>query len=335
MSNDHEAQRSIQLSISGLPDNQAVDLGEAFRLAIFEFGNTLDLRRLTQIIITGDFAGTIAELSERLGSAISYTQEEYGTAGAKLISLPSGEDFEMVLVFTAQIVEDLILKEETPEAQEKVLTAIHSLHHELCHVHDSNKRADVVPVLATKGIALAGKAVVLFPLAEACWSEYFANYLSSGTATTDAISTQSLLFRDALTRAKAAVDQEILAYRLHADIHRLMGMVRRHGEWLPKMAAYLIGFVHGTNNSLASLSPESAETLSGSYFEETWNELAAALAQMREGYVSEWTEDLTVYDGLYAAIERYYATLGMILSTAENGHCHIDIPLRPETTPAN
>lgn len=287
---------------------------------------------MDRVIVTGDFAGTIKELSEQLGPgrAITYTQEEYGHAGAKLVFLPSGNDFAMVLVFSAQMVEDLTLKQETPEEKERVLTAIHSLNHEFVHVHDTNMKVDAfsLPVLSR---VPQGKEAVIFPLAEACWSEYIANYFSSGTATSSAMGQMAEMFQGAVKQTKLTINKEILSYRRHADLDKLMGLFRRHGEWLPKVASYLIGYVHGSNKSLAELSPHSAESLSGSYFEETWCEMSEALERMREGYPHQWTS-LAVYDGLAAALDRYYAKMGLNLSTMENGRCYVNIPFRPETT---
>jgi hypothetical protein len=74
------------------------------------------------------------------------------------------------------------------------------------------------------------------------------------------------------------------------------------------------------------------ETLSGSEFKSTWVTIHMALKSMLKMYPDNW-KDLSVYDDLALALENYYADMGLILSTTEDGRAYVDIPFRPETTP--
>lgn len=84
--------------------------------------------------------------------------------------------------------------------------------------------------------------------------------------------------------------------------------------------------------SLDKLSAETSERLSGSYFESTWAAMHEALKEMRQRYPHDW-QDLSIYDGLAAALERYYAEMGLVLSTTDDGQTYVDVPFTPETTP--
>ncbi len=88
----------------------------------------------------------------------------------------------------------------------------------------------------------------------------------------------------------------------------------------------------GLNVSLEELSAETSGRLSGSYFEPTWNAMHVTLRQMRQRYPDDW-QDLSIYDGLAAVLESYYAEMGLVLSTTGDGQIYVDVPLTPETTP--
>lgn len=115
------------------------------------------------------------------------------------------------------------------------------------------------------------------PLAEACWSEYVANRLSSATANHTAVEAMTSTFADALLRTKADIDSEIRSYRYHADLDRLMSLFQRHGEFLVRSACYVLGYIDGLNKPIEVLSADAAEALTDSYFEKTWLAVQEAL----------------------------------------------------------
>lgn len=168
------------------------------------------------------------------------------------------------------------------------------------------------------------------PLAEACWSEYVANRLSSATANHTAVEAMTSTFADALLRTKADIDSEIRSYRYHADLDRLMSLFQRHGEFLVRSACYVLGYIDGLNKPIEVLSADAAEALTDSYFEKTWLAVQEALREMYLRYPKHW-KDLTVYDGLAHAIEEYYDMMGLVLSTTDDGRAYVSVPFRPGT----
>lgn len=305
-------------------------------------GGGLDLRRMHRIIVAEDFAEELAELSAATasGEPITHTDEEYAVAVAKVMILPRGEDYEIVPVISAHYALALLspgdadedVEEDTEFSSSELFDIVlHGLHHELCHVHDYNKAIDAFGTLMLSPY-YTGKDVYLYPLAEACWSEYIADFLSSPTADAVWLGLMTNNFGNAIVRTKPQIDSEILAYRHHGDLGRLLDVFQRHGVFLAKSAAYILGYVDGLNTSLGDLSAETSERLAGSYFESTWNAMHESLREMRQRYPNDW-RDPSVYDGLAVALERYYAEMGLILSTTGDGQTYVDIPFRPETTP--
>lgn len=329
-------ENDLQIIVKGLSEDIGCAIGNAVATAVRTFkeaDNDLDFRRMHRIVVTADFAGELSELSAATvsGNTITHTNEDYAVAVAKVLILPRDEEFEIIPVVNANIA--AALAQEDPENfdKERFRSALHFLHHELCHVHDDNKKIDALKshMLSTR---YTGKDMYIRPLAEVCWSEYIATLLSSSTAGERDIEGITESFTEAIIRTKPEIDKEIISYRYHADLLKLLSAFGRHGEFLAKAAAYTLGYVDGLGKSLADLSNEAAETLSGSYFETTWNALHSSLKRMLQEYPEGW-QDLSIMDELALAIENYYVEMGLVLSTTEDGQAYLNVPFRPETTP--
>lgn len=325
----------LVVTVSGCADEIGRELAYAVQAVVLNLTKNypeLDFRRMHRIIVTTDLGSELASLSASTASKnpLTHTNEEYGTAVAQVLVLPRGENEpEIVPVFSASIVAALIEKDQKREIAEWMF---HALHHEFCHVHDDNRKLDAMPHIMLRH-RCEGKDRFIQPLAEACWSEYFANYLSSATAPPMSVDSMTNSLLDAIKRTKPLVDGEILKYRTGRNLDHLMEIFGRHGEFLAKAAAYTLGYMDGLGKTLAELSPEAAECLKDSYFEPTWKLMHPALQKMRQASHDEW-KTLSIYGELGVALEKYYSDMGLILSNAENGQAYVDVPLRPETTPS-
>lgn len=310
------------------------EVASAIGLAVAEtIGNiqsanpNLDLRRVERIIICTDFAKELDDLSTSAasGNPITHTNEDYATAIAKVMLLPKNDDFEIVPVINANIASVLGYPDQESDVG-GVDSVTHFLHHELCHVHDDNKKIDAYreDMLKTRYF---GKDMFIRPLAETCWSEYAANRLSSNSATTLAVEMMASSLDEALERTKTAIDDEIEKYRYHADLERLLAFFQRHGEFLVKAACYLLGYIDGLGKPLKEISPQTANLILGSYFEATWKNLHISLSKMYKKYPDKWI-DLTVYDELAFVLENYYDNMGLVLSTTDDNQAYVNVPFR-------
>ncbi len=320
---------NLQVQCQGVQEELAIKIGNAISEllhALSGLAEPLDFRRMHRIIVTADFSQTLAQLSESSasGNSIDHTNEEYAVAVAKVILLPRDDGIEIVPVFNAQFVSKLVLNEESEKSSSNFQYVLHLMHHEFCHVHDDNKKID-----ALKGVMLKhtheGKDSLLFPLAEVCWAEYIANYMSSSTATDNNIEDIASSFKDAIERTKGEIDAEIELYRRHANLDHLMNIFQRHGGFLIKCASYTLGYIDGLNVSIGELSHEAHDVLKGSYFERTWMRLSEALSKMREKYPNEWS-GLDAYDALVDVMDSYYQEMGFYLSTTEGEGVYVSIP---------
>lgn len=327
-------EQDLQIIIKGVYEELATKIGNAVLYVIKHFDNELDFRRMHRVIITNDFARELKELSDKTASKnpISFTNEDYAVAIGKILTLPKENEYEILPVLNVNFVVGLI-QEDTENNEEEIIfsSAIHLLHHEFCHIHDDNKKIDALKDFILR-CSYIGKDKLIYPLAEVCWSEYYANKLSSSTANDVIISEMIKCFVDAIKRTKQEINSQILSYRYHADVERLLYVFQRHGEFLVKTAAYSLGYLDGLKRSLPEFSAEAMECLSGSYFESTWNSMQKALHNMLRIYPDGW-KDINVYDELASSLESYYNEMGLILSTINNGQIYVKVPFRPETTP--
>lgn len=324
----------LQITVKGIPEKLAHDIGNSLIDVINAFandGHVLDFRRMHRIIVTNDFAAELAELSKVTASRnpITHTTEEYAIAVAKVLLLPRGSEIEILPVVSANVAAGLVSEDPSYYQSETFRSTLHLIHHELCHVHDDNKKIDAFPEVILKQ-SYEGKDKYVRSLAEIFWSEYIANRLSSSTASISFATAMTVNLTDAIPRTKLLVNQEIRAYRRHADLNRLLDYFEHHGDFLPKAAAYACGYLDGLGISLRELSAEAEEMLNGSYFEQTWGAMRIALTEMYSSYPELWTS-MSVYDPLAAAIEAYYGEMGLFLSSLPDGGVYVGVPFRPET----
>ena len=320
----------LQIIVKGMGDEPGqciANMLAAILRAVVAAEVPLDLRRMHRLVAASDFKGELAELSTLTasGNPITHTQEDYAIAVAQVLLLPRGSEIEILPVFNANA---LIPLTQDPKS-EPFAWILHLVHHEFCHVHDDNKKLDAMPEVWLRH-CYTGKDMFIRPLAEACWSEYAANRLSANSAPKAAIAAMGDSFSEALKRTKTQIDSEIRSYRLHRDLDKIMGIFKRHGEFLPKSASYVLGYMDGVEEPLDKLNMD--EALNGSYFKASWEAMHSALQNMWEIYPGGW-KNLAVYDGLARAMEDFYAAMGLILSTSEDGGAYVHIPLTLDTLP--
>jgi hypothetical protein len=326
----------LQISVKGLPEDLALNIGNTIAgiiKAFKEVDENLDFRRMHRIVVTADFAGELAELStptSSSGDQITHTNEDYAVAVAKVMAIPNGDKFEFLPIINAQYAAALAPEDAEGYDSDNFKYILHLLHHELCHVHDGNKKIDALDNLILT--QHKGKDTFIIPLSSSCWSEYIANFLSSKTATNANLKDTVTSLEDAVKRTKGVIDNEILLYRYHGDLGKLIAIFKRHGEFLVKSAAYTLGYMDGLGVTLEELSPEASKIILGSYFESTWKAMHEALKEMRKSYPENW-KDSSIYNSLSVVLENYYDKMGLILSNTEDGEAYVDIPFRAETTP--
>jgi len=321
-----------QVIIKGLPEEVAYKIGYVIEVIIkflIEKDQNIDLRRLTRIIITTDFANELS-IQTTSQNPITYTNESYAQAIGKTLNIRKNDDFEIIMILDANwAIYYLLGSKDNPKTKDIKLFS-HLLHHELCHVHDNNKKIDALQKFWLK-YECTGKSILIQPLAEMCWAEYIANFLSSSTVPEAFIVSFVGSLKEAVKRTKKDLEKEILKYRTHSDLKVLLEYFERHGNFLIKNAAYLMGYLDGLNRELSSIDNELFELISNSYFKTAWFEMQKALRYMHSQYPKLW-KDIEIYNSLTHVMEQYYSDMGLVLSNTPEGQLYVHIPFTPNTT---
>jgi hypothetical protein len=323
------------ISVSGLPDD-AVDAfafkiaGIVGALASNEVAPPLDLRRMRRMVFAADYSAALEELAGDSGRPVGPTQEDYAVGVAKVLLLPLDQgDFEIVPVFDIDKFAILGSDYESLDGQQKdyFTRMLHVLHHELCHVHDDNKKVDAMPGAMLSKV-WDGPEIFVGPLTEASWSEYFANRVSSLTANRSSIDETVQMFKDAVERTKPVINDHIIAYRTNWDLDGLVALFKRHGDFLVKSAAYMLGYLDGIGQTLEELSAEAHQALIESDFLPFWNRMHVELKAMFNRHPEGWDNSLDIYAGLLQVMQDFYDDMGLVLRRQPDGGLYVDIPFR-------
>ncbi|TIO76172.1 MAG: hypothetical protein E5X74_21555 [Mesorhizobium sp.] len=327
------------ITVSGLTDEAAKGL--AFRVAALvgeltgiDRPRPLDLRRMKRMVFAADYAAALEDEVGDSGRRVAPTREDYAVGVAKVIVLRlDGSDFEIVPVFDVNTFAVLGDNYEEMEQERKdwFHRILHMLHHELCHVHDDNKKIDAMPA-ATLGKVWAGAETIIGPLAEVAWSEYFANRVSCITASDAVIDETVEMFKDALLRTKPTMNDHIIAYRRNSDLDGLMALFKRHGDFLVKAAAYALGYLDGIGKTLEEVSGEAHQVLMASDFRPFWHRMHTELKAMFDKHPAGWDDSLAIYSQLSEVMQDFYDDMGLVLQSQPDGGLYVNIPFRPENS---
>ncbi|RWE23422.1 MAG: hypothetical protein EOS41_21165 [Mesorhizobium sp.] len=328
------------VSVAGF-DGDATELAQRLNaivqeLRIIDPDRPLDFRRMRRLFISSRYGETLDELSADTisGRSIGYTDEEYARGVAKVLILPVKDGgFEIVPVLAAEPFAILGSDFASLGADDKTWygAVLHMLHHELCHVHDDNKKLDAMPATML-GKGWAGAEMFIGPLAEVSWCEYFANRVSSFTAPADQVTDTAQMFQDALQRTKPLINDHVLAYRTNADLKGLMALFQRHGDFLVKSAAYMLGYLDGIEMSLEEVSADAHLALTESGFLPIWERMQETLRTMFAQHPKGWDDSLAIYADLLAIMLDFYDEMGLVLQAQPDGGLYVDVPFRPENS---
>lgn len=311
---------NINIDVYGLSEISSLLIAENILGIIKNFAN-LDLRRLHNIIITDEFDKELSYNSNcfrNFGDTLAY---------AKVVVVPKDGEFEFVIVIRTDFSLNLIEENVNSMNHAKYLNSLHVLHHELCHVHDYNQRIDAFKENFFTD-DLNGKDILLYPLAELSWSEYIANYLSSGSARKCNMPNEIFnSFYTLLSESKIQIDNQIATFRIDRDTKSLLMFVKATISNLVKSASYVLGYTHGMHQSLDKLNPKLDKLLKESYFHLVWEYLNDVLINMRVAYPFNWQED-KVYENLMYVLDELYSRLGIKLIENEKKELFFEVPLR-------
>ncbi|TJZ40405.1 hypothetical protein FA002_02210 [Priestia megaterium] len=281
-----------------------------------EFIEDLNLSILDKIIIPNDFGEAVTKFQKEHNLQVGYTSNEMGVAGGK--NLPFERDGETrVVIFIQSGVFLSIFNKEFAQG------AVNIIHHELCHVHDQYNNLQMEKF--NEGY-YKDTGDLLFDLlkkhSSCVWDEYIAPRLSCSTLPKD--SDLSYLFLlDLIKDTENKVKKDIEDYRTQGDISLLFKNIQELTSLTLKIAATVIGNLHGLNYNDTEVSEVINKGLEGTFIFPIWNELHETLENLYQSYPN-W-KDIYVFDSLNNLILKSWNELGVFPENRGQG-LYVNVP---------
>lgn len=264
----------------------------------------LNLTYLEQIIFTSDFNNDLQKLSElRLCKReIEYTNNSNARVAGKCVSYFKDGNLYKTIVIDLYQYFDLVHAD--------VKNGLHLLHHELLHIHEKNLSYELLHDFLKRkfepleSIYLDGAMTV--------FSEYYANRLSSSTATDSFL----VLFTEVFTNSLSSFEKNVIDKKWEYKTHQInldTYLEKYFNVYAPSLyqsAAYIIGYCHGLNKSLEELSPEANKILNGHIFKGTYRSLEKILFDIFDAFPDQWNENS--YNAISENFKKYYEDIGIV-----------------------
>ncbi|MEI2338911.1 hypothetical protein [Priestia megaterium] len=198
-----------------------------------------------------------------------------------------------------------------------------NFYHELCHVHDQYNNLQMEKF--NEGY-YKDTGDLLFDLlkkhSSCVWDEYIAPRLSCSTLPKD--SDLSYLFLlDLIKDTENKVKKDIEDYRTQGDISLLFKNIQELTSLTLKIAATVIGNLHGLNYNDTEVSEVINKGLEGTFIFPIWNELHETLENLYQSYPN-W-KDIYVFDSLNNLILKSWNELGVFPENRGQG-LYVNVP---------
>ena len=311
---------NINLQINGLNQKDAEALVKHITSLLQQFSQ-LNLERLESILVTQTFEKDIETLTSDNNAIFKNKYLSRRQTLAKVLTLPTKEDFKFVLIMRSSYAKSFLDDKNNTISYKD---AVHIFHHELGHIHDNNNKIAVFKE-QMKHKRYEGKNAILYPIAEVCWSEYIANFISSSTA-------QESLMPEMVANALEVDIKEkeqniktmVMAFRSNKSRVDLLHSIKNEVESLLKTASYVIGYMHGMQKSLEELSYDSNYFLECSYFKDIWEVLIYELSSIHNVYPDGWM-NLNIYQCLAFSIEAFFNQMGVVIMQDEKNEVYFRV----------
>jgi len=312
--------QDIDIKINGLSEIDAQEVVKSLIELLKKF-NFLDLRRFKSIIICDDVN---KEISMLLGEENKFLANRYNTNSdlyAKVITLIDSDNIDIVLVVNNSYVLNLIKKSHCTQDYKN---ALHVFHHELSHVHDFNNKIDIFKKdMLTEHYK--GIDEITYPIAEICWSEYIANFMSSSSTTKSSFpKTMANSLADLVSITNQSVSTNLMVFKVNKNRIDIIEDIIFQVEKVCKTASYLLGYMHGLNISLEEISDEALFQVEKSNFRRTWEDMSYELTSIRNVYPLGW-EKINIYENLSRCIFNYFIEFGILFTQDEKGDLFISV----------
>lgn len=281
----------------------------------------IDLEMLDGITVAYDYPEALKELDRGLDNLRPLTPSDDEIVGVAMsAAVLRGGRAKTHVVLGASYMEGFF-EDEPGEAFDSSLTV---LAHECAHVEVHKYQETAFPDSLLRHSFDDFETTVMHQIAEICWEEYAACRLSAMFGRGAGAS-----YAESITKvcgnARERARKEIVAYRTHADLHRLVGEAGAAIQTPLKCASYLLGHMDAFDEGWVSYA-EARAALESTSFAEYVDDMQDALRVMwdKRGAWESWS----AFDPVRDVVRRLYKSSGLYFRGDR-----LDVPFTLDTMP--
>ncbi|HAY0208792.1 TPA: hypothetical protein JS275_004100 [Escherichia coli] len=274
----------------------------------------LDISKLKCVIVSYNFSEALQKVtsSYQHKSPSSFTNSKQGAAVGQLVTKIGNdglcEEYTLVLSidFFVELFNDagfLKLKEEG------YLAVIHRIHHELVHVHEKN----LLTCLA-QNFTVNEYGSALLISATRAWSEYLANYMSSGSAPQETIDLFLENLDTVVNEVSDEIEKLIWGYKYgNISLNDMYLEVKKRIRLIINSYAYAMGYVHSLNINIKEYDPKLSLTLSNSKIRYQLSELGIAFQNLYGKFNDQHITGFGDFREITIIIDEIFKQFGLVL----------------------
>lgn len=274
----------------------------------------LDISKLKCVIVSYNFSEALQKVtsSYQHKSPSSFTNSKQGAAVGQLVTKIGNdglcEEYTLVLSidFFVELFNDgsfLKLKEEG------YLAVIHRIHHELVHVHEKN----LLTCLA-QNFTVNEYGSALLISATRAWSEYLANYMSSGSAPQETIDLFLENLDTVVNEVSDEIEKLICGYKYgNISLNDMYLEVKKRIRLIINSYAYAMGYVHSLNINIKEYDPKLSLTLSNSKIRYQLSELGIAFQNLYGKFNDQHITGFGDFREITIIIDEIFKQFGLVL----------------------
>jgi hypothetical protein len=307
-------------------EERAQQLGSLVGACIRELSRQFDLGRLDGVTVAYDYAQALLDLDRGYETSFRLTPSDTHVVGIAMTPsvIRDGTLKSHVLLNAAYMapLEDF--------KHEHFGFVLHTISHECAHVEITHKFDAAFPGFLLRTAHADARIGYRWQIILACWDEYAATMLSAGFGTEPTEGYEDT-FLKSLLETRQQANNHIKAYRIHANIDRILGEVYVAYGDLMKFTAYHLGNLRGLGRDLSEM-PRTVEALKGHWFAPHFARLDEALKDIAKDY-GKWT-DKSSFEVVGDLADELLAHGGIHYKSRVDGRLYIDIPFTAETMPS-
>lgn len=317
-------ENDLNISLEGFnSERDANILGKNLMDIINAIGehSDLDISRLRKIVVTMDFPSALQRITAEYKhvNPSSFTNSSQAVAIAKLLSKMTNDKVdEYTLVLSTDFFYEWFRKnmELGSLTEEAIRPVFHRIHHELVHVHERN----TLTLLNQKKVFGEYDYALLLSGISA-WSEYFANFISSVSATDEQVRDMLGTLENVLLEVPEEISGYVMQYSTGAiSLEKMYQEVSKRVKLIVNVYAYAHGYIHSIDIDVEEHFNSLHVLLQSSELSISLLSLGGSLVVLRDSYNSGNIKSYDAFENIVAAIELVYKNFGIVLErTGDDG----------------